>query len=184
MKPTNKLLGTIAMMASPFLFLQMAVGNKANDYNTSLGGLFDLVYITGWMCSIAGLQRMQAMGTKKSGNVLLQVQLAFLFLANIWNGWVIFNPHNKSTLFFILDMCWPLSNVCLLAIGILTAITGRIRGWRRYITLMAGLWLPVAFGSLTLLGRNDSSLYLAGIYSTVAWFLLGLMVFTSPAMKE
>jgi hypothetical protein len=184
MKATNKLLGTIAMLAAPFLFLQMAVGNKDNDYNTSLSGFFDLIYMIGWMCSTIGLLRLQATGSKKSGNALLQVQLAFLCLANLWNIWVIFDPTNKSSLFFVLDMFWPLSNLCLLVVGIVTAVTGKLRGWRRYVVLITGMWLPVALSSLMIFGRNNTSLFIGGIYSTIAWFTLGWMIYTSHTAEQ
>ena len=181
MKASNKWLGTVAMFASPFLFLQMSVGSKANDYNTSLGGLFDLVYMIGWMCSLLGLQQMKALPAKKFGGILFQVQLALLFLANAWNVWVIFDPVNKSQLFFVLDMCWPLSNLCLLVLGITIAAGGSLKGWQKYTVLMAGLWLPVAFASLMIFGRGTTSLFISGIYSTIAWFVMGWMISVSPA---
>jgi hypothetical protein len=184
MKRTNKRLGAMAMMAAPFLFLQMMLDKESNDYNSSLGGFFDLVYMLGWMCSIIGLQRSQVFGTKKGENILLQVQLGLLLLANIWNVWVIFDPANKSNLFFVLDMCWPLSNICLLVIGISIAITGKLRGWKRYVVLVAGLWLPVAFSSMIIFGRSNASLFIGGTYSTIAWFLLGWMVFNSVPLEE
>ena len=184
MKLTNKLLGTVAMLAAPFLFLQMVIGNKDYEYNSPLGGFFDLIYMIGWMSSIAGLQRLHATGSKKSGNILLQMQFAFLFLANLWNIWAIFDPANKSTLFFVLDFFWPLSNLCLLAIGIVTALTGKLKGWRRYVALIAGMWLPVAFSSLMIFGRNTTSLFVGGVYSTVVWFILGWMVYTSASAEE
>jgi hypothetical protein len=184
MKLTNKYLGAIGMVAAPFLFLQMIAGNDGNDYNTSLGGFFDLIYMFGWMCSIVGLHRLKFINSRRCADVLFQVQLGFLFLANIWNAWVIFDPANKSNLFFVLDMCWPLSNLCLLAIGIPIAINGKISHWKRYIVLIAGLWLPVAFSFIMIFGRNNFSLIVGGVYSTIAWFLLGWMVFTSVPLEE
>lgn len=181
MKPTNKLLGTVAMMASPFLFLQMLSGDESNQYNTPWGGLFDLLYMIGWMCSMAGLQRLQATGSKKTGNILFQVQLAFLVLANFWNIWTIFDPTNGSTLFFVLDLFWPLSNLCLLVTGIVTAVTGKLSGWKRYVVLVAGLWLPIMISSMVIFGRNSTSLLIGGAYSTIAWFVMGWMIFTSEA---
>ncbi|RYZ28468.1 MAG: hypothetical protein EOO10_09440 [Chitinophagaceae bacterium] len=181
MKLTSKLLGGIGMIASPFLFLQMTTGN---DHNSAIGGLFDLLYMLGWMCSIVGLQRLQVFGAKRIGNSLLQVQLGFLFLANIWNVWVIFDSGNKSNLFFALDMCWPLSNVCLFILGISILLNGTLSGWKRYVVLFAGLWLPVAIGSMMVFGRTNTSLLIGGIYSTVAWFLLGWMIYTSDPLED
>jgi len=155
--------------------------DQNNGHSTSISGVFDLVYMIGWMCSMIGFQRMQGMELNKTGNVLMQLQFALLFLANTWNLWVMLDPTNKSCLFFALDMCWPLSNLCLLVIGIYAAIRGTLKGWRRFVLLLSGLWLPITFCSMIIFGRSNTSLFIGGIYSTLAWFILGWTVYISPA---
>lgn len=173
------------MLAAPFLFLQFYVCQRAGADNTSLGGLFDLVYMLGWMCSVAGLLRLQAAGTKTAGRAVLYVQLALLCVANVWNVWVIANPQANSTLFFVLDLFWPLSNLWLLVTGIVIAVKGQLKGWRRYVVLVAGLWLPVAMGSMALFGRTPASFYVGGLYSVVAWALLGWLIYaTEPEADQ
>ena len=182
---SNKMLGAIAIMAAPFLSFQMLGGQAANISNTSLGGVFDLIYMLGWMCSIVGLMRLQATGTGKRRSVLLYIQLALLCVANIWNVWVIFDPSNNSTLFRVLDMFWPLSNINMLVIGIAIAVTGRLKGWRRYIVLLVGLWLPFALGASVLIGRDSHAAYYPGcVYSTIAWALLGWMIYASEPEQQ
>ena len=178
---SNKMLGAIAMVAAPLLsFQKLGGGHAANANNISLGGVFDLIYMLGWMCSIVGLMRLQATATSKKSSVLLYIQLALLCVANTWNVWVIFDPLNNSALFRVLDMFWPLSNVNMLVLGIAIAVTGRLKGWRRYVVLIVGLWLPVALGGSLLLGReNGAAFYTGCVYSTVAWALLGWMIYTS-----
>jgi hypothetical protein len=178
----NKMLGTITMLAAPFLFFQMYTGQKAGVYNTSLGGLFDLFYMAGWLCSIYGLYRLQALGTKRDGMVLFAVQVTLLCVANVWNVWVIIDPANESTLFYVLDMFWPLSNVCMLVLGIVAAMKGVLKGWTRYAPLLCGLWLPVVMLANTIAGQTPVTFALAASYSTIAWAVLGLAIYKSSAV--
>ena len=185
MKPTNKLLGLCGMITAPFLSFQMLAGQAANAYNTSLGGFFDLIYMLGWMCSITGLLRLNATGSKNSSALLLYLQLALLCVANVWNIWVIFDPTNNSTFFFVLDLFWPLSNMFMLVLGVVIAVKGILIGWRRYVVLVAGLWLPFAFATSFLLGRDNYYAYYPGcVYSTFAWALMGWMIYTSERTQE
>jgi Na+-translocating ferredoxin:NAD+ oxidoreductase RnfE subunit len=87
-------------------------------------------------------------------------------------------------MFFILDLFWPLSNVFMLVLGIVIAIKGVLKGWRRYVVLAVGLWLPVALGFSFLLGREHAYAYYPGaVYSVLAWTWLGWMIFTSEQEK-
>ncbi|HVF81278.1 MAG TPA: hypothetical protein VM884_05070 [Flavisolibacter sp.] len=182
---SNKKLGAIAVAAAPFLSFQTLNGQAANAGNTSVGGFFDLIYMVGWMCSIVGLIRLQAIGTGKRSSVLLYIQLGLLCVANCWNVWVIFDPSNNSTLFRVLDLFWPLSNVNMLVIGIAVALKGKLQGWRRYVVLLVGLWLPVALGSSVLLGRDNPAGYYPGcVYSAIAWALLGWMIYISGPEEQ
>jgi len=181
MKPTNKLLGIFGMLAAPFLSFQMMCGQAADAYYTSLGGVFDLIYMCGWMCSVFGLKRLQMMG--KSNNLLCNIQLVLLSVANVWNVWVIFDPNNNTTLFFVLDMFWPLSNLFMLVLGIVIAVKGTVKGWRRYVVLTVGLWLPFALATSMLFGRDKHFAYYPGAaYSILAWITLGWFIYISEQM--
>ncbi len=181
MKIQFSILGLIAMAASPFLFIEMYIlQNK--EQNTSAGGICDLIYMIGWTYSIVGLLRLQATG-EKSGKIFLYVQLAILTIANIWNTWTIADPNTKSTLYFILDFSWPLSNVCLLIVGIVVALKGKLQSWKRYSALGAGLWLPISILLMVVLGDSNLSYLLPGIYSTISFFTLGFMIYSFAKEK-
>jgi len=183
MKIPSAALGLIAMAASPFLFVEMyMLGNK--DQNTSVGGVCDLIYMIGWVCSIVGMLRLQATGQQTSGKMILYIQLASLGIANVWNIWTIIDPASSSILYFILDFFWPLSNVCLLAVGIVIAVKGRLAGWKRYVPLMAGLWLPVSIVTALLFGPNEGAFLFSGMYSTATWFVMGYMIYISERDKQ
>src|SRR5687767_509931 len=96
--PSNKTLGIIAMICSPFLFVEMLSDHKFGLKNTPAAGIADLIYMTGWICSILGLIRQEATGNKLWGKRLLRLNLIFLGVACIWNVWSALDPGNNSTL--------------------------------------------------------------------------------------
>lgn len=179
---SQRSLGILGMLGAPFLFITFIPGVLVDEVeqNSSMRGLFELIYMLGWMASIIGLAALQATGTNRWGRWVLIIQLAFLSLANIWNIWNIFQPNANTTLYWILDFTWPASNVWMLVVAITIVIVHRLKGWRRWVPLLVGLWLPIGLGAIGVLGRSYASLYIAGIYSAVTWFLLAFMIWLTP----
>jgi len=169
-----KALGLIAMLASPFLWIERYFYEQALE-NTSLTGVCDLIYMIGWSCSIVGLMKLKAAGDNRWGKTILFIQLAFLSIANIWNIWVIVDPLNQSTIFNILDKFWPISNCFMLITGIAVVVAKKISGFFRFTPLIAGLWLPATVVSSMLL-KGDQLFYVMNSYSFCSFFLLGLMI--------
>lgn len=184
MKPATKTLGALGIAGAPFLFLEMYTNSVGKTLNTSLTGVYDLLYMLGWMCSVAALLQMRATGTKKRGMAVLYVQLFFLTLANASNLWVIVQPNSGSGLYRVLDMFWPVSNVWMLVSGIAVARAGKLQGWRRYIVLVVGLWFPAVMALMLVAGKTADLFYAGGIYSTVAWALMGWAVLTTDRKEE
>lgn len=172
------------MLGAPFLFLEMWTNKNGNTFNTSLTGVYDLLYMLGWMCSVTAFWRMRAGGTNNWGKVVFYIQLLFLSLANVANVWVIINPASGSIIYRVLDMFWPVSNLWMLAVGITLLRAGLLQGWRRYVVLAVGLWLPVIMGVAVVAGKTEVMFYVCGIYSTVAWTVMGWAVFTTGKKEE
>ncbi len=177
-----KVLGLIAMLASPFLWVERYLYEQVLE-NTSLTGACDLIYMIGWSCSIVGLIKLKAAGDSHLGKSILFMQLAFLSIANIWNIWVIVDPLNQSTIFNILDKLWPISNFFMLITGITVVPAKKIFGFFRFVPLIAGLWLPVTVVSSILL-KGDVLFYVMNSYSFCSFFLLGLMIFRQELAKN
>ena len=178
-----KFLGLIAMLASPFFWVERYFYGLAM-HDTSLTGVCDLIYMIGWSCSIVGLIKLKATGNTLLGRTTLYIQLACLTIANIWNIWVIVDPLNQTTLFNILDKFWPISNAFMLITGIAVIVAKRISGFFRFVPLIAGLWLPVSLISSILLQGNQLSSYIMNGYSFCSFFLLGLMIFRHEPLKK
>ncbi|WP_420150489.1 hypothetical protein [Spirosoma sp.] len=177
----NKLLGTLALIGAPFLCINTYIhvpDPDAHVYVTdSLSGFFDLLYISGWLCSILALRRIGAAGHDRFGRIILQVSIVSLVLANIWNVYEIILPNHNTTLYYVLDCFWPLSNVIMLGVGIAVIRAKKLAGWKRYVPLLCGLWLPItALLSFTL---PTIAFTVSNIYTAIAWTLLAVVVLTS-----
>ena len=175
----NRILGCIGMAGAPFLLIDTVSNGYYVYSHSSLSGLYNLVYITAWICSIVGLWRAGAFGNNRGGRRMYHIQLFFLAMANAWNTYEIIQPGAGTPLYYILDACWPLSNICMLATGIMLLRAGRLPGWTGFVPLLVGLWLPVGFLLWAIFSRTQAVLLAVNIYSAGMWFLLGLTVFLS-----
>jgi hypothetical protein len=147
-------------------------------------GTWGIIYITAWMCSIRGLQRLNATGRTKFGKVLLWIMMGALLLANLSNVYQIVAPGVKSALFLILDSFWPLSNLLMLVVGITVIVAKQLKGWRRFVPLLVGLWFPVLVVCMNIFGRAGISGTIAAVYSATAWSLLAISVLTAKKEPE
>jgi hypothetical protein len=173
----NKILGSLALAGAPFFLLSSFLQPYFTFmHQQQFYGIWGCIYITAWMCSIRGLQRLQATGESKFGKSILWMMLGSLMLANVSNAYQIILPGTRSQFFIILDSFWPLSNLLMLVIGITVAIAKKIKGWRRFVPLMVGLWFPFLVLCMNLFGRSGITGTIGAVYSAVAWSLLALMI--------
>ena len=177
----NKLLGAIALLGAPFLLIGYIVEMSYTQMEDSwFTGVWGFIYITAWLCSIVVLQKSKATGDNQFGKVLLWIILVTLSVANISNMYQWAMPDNKPPFFFYIDMCWPLSNLIMLVVGITIVRAKKITGTKRFIPLVVGFWFPVSIGALIMLGKNNFSMMIGGIYSAGAWIALALMISRLP----
>lgn len=181
----TRTLGMLAMICSPFLAFDYVLNAfLPNHFKTSLSGILSLVYMTGWFFSIVALYRMQAMGGSRAGRIVFQIQMLFLTLGECWNIYAIVDPTASTFLYYTLDLFWPLSNIFMLATGVVVFRAKQLDGWRRFVPFAVGLWLPLTLVLLPLaFGRNDITTFISGAYSATAWFMLGYVVFTAPRQE-
>lgn len=177
----NKQLGILALIGAPFLCINTYIhvpDPNAHVYVTdSLSGFFDLLYISGWLCSIVGLRRIGAMGHDRFGRIITVLSLGSLILANIWNVYEMILPNHNTWLYYALDSFWPISNVVMIGVGIAVIRAKKLAGWKRYVPLLCGLWLPVTIAASFALG--DMAFAISNGYTVVAWTLLAITVLTS-----
>ena len=121
----------------------------------------------------------------------LGIQLFLLFIANVWNAWIIIHSAQGSNLFHLLDFFWPVANAFLLVTAIIIVKAKGIKGWKKYIPLFVALMLHTALFLLYISsGRNNATMLIGGTYSVIAWVLLGYVVtaatsaFNAKSLKE
>ena len=68
----------------------------------------------------------------------------------------------------------------MLVVGITIVRAKKITGTKRFIPLVVGFWFPVSIGALIMLGKNNFSMMIGGIYSAGAWIALALMISRLP----
>jgi hypothetical protein len=176
----NRILGSLALAGAPFFMLSSFLQPYFSFmHEQQFYGVWGVIYLGAWMCSIRGLQRLKATGKSMFGKAILWIMLGALLLAALSNVYKIIEPGTTSPLFFMLDAFWPLSNLAMFVVGITVAVARQLRGWRRFIPLFAGLWFPVLVVCMNLFGRAGITGTIAGVYSAVAWSLLAFMVLTT-----
>lgn len=177
----NKLPGLLALVGAPFLCIDAYVhaqndGGQMSYTATSLSGFFNLLYISGWLCSIIVLHRIGAIGANRFGRIITCTILVTLTLANCWNVYELILPAHNTLIYTLLDCFWPISNVVMIGVGIAVIRAGRLTGWKRYVPFACGLWLPLTILASFTLG--DISFHLSNAYTALAWTLLAIVVLT------
>lgn len=180
----NRTLGVLALLGAPTMGLGIWLEQQYKPLSDSwFTGVWGLLYITAWMGSMVALRRMQATGTSRFGRALPLLMLGTLTIANVSNVWQVVAPTVKTQLFWSLDIFWPLSNVLMLVYGITVLTANRLPGWKRFVPLLCGLWLPAAMAS-KLLPPNDFSFLFVVLHSTLAWGLLAITVMTTDQTRQ
>ncbi len=138
-----------------------------------------LLYISGWMCSITAMCRMQVTGRSRFGKAILNVITGTLLIANLSNVYQLVYPGEKTPTYIALDAFWPISNLIMGVVGITVIAAKGLPGWRRYVPLVVGLWFPFAALCKTLIGSWQAIVPIVSLYSAVAWTVLAAVILTS-----
>ena len=146
-------------------------------------GVWGILFISGWICSVIALKRNKATGNTSFGRILLIALLISLSIANISNVIQIVVEKNKPSYFMFFDLFWPLSNIIMLIVGIMVIVAKGQPGWKRYIPLVVGMWFPLAMLS-SFIDNKFLSFFLGGPYSAIAWALLAIAVITTRKTEE
>jgi hypothetical protein len=182
---STRALGLAGILCSPFLAIQLNIYEIFENYKaTSMAGVFSLIYMTGWFCSILGLYKLNAAGNKK-GRIILIIQMILLTIGNLWNIYSIIDPHCDTTFFHVADLIgWPFDNIFMLATGVAIVAAKQLDSWKRFVALFVGLWFPVTLIITRMIFGSNTELIITSMYSIVGWSLLGLAVFRSANEEE
>ena len=177
------------MLSAPFLGVDVfmhGMGVAGSEYvHTTVGGFFYLFYMTGWMLGIWALYTIQAAGVG-AGRYVLLVQLGFLSIANLSNVYEIIYPlsANESFVYHAMDIFWPISNLTMIVTGFYIVRAKVLEGWRLYVPLGVGLWIPCSIAAYFVIGDTNKTFEtFVACYSIAAWTLLGFTVATATTTQ-
>jgi hypothetical protein len=178
MKFSNtRLLGIIAIIGSPWMFIDFINNGLYDRFNaTSISGIRNSIFMIGWICSVLGLYQLHAMGNKRWQKNIIITQLIFLFLALCWSVFEIFAPNSSSPIFYYLNFSWPLAGFLMIVTGIVIIRAKKLKGWKRYMPLLAGFWFPQTVLIYLIDPNSFTWLVISGIYATVVFSLLGFVL--------
>jgi len=173
----TRVLGIIGIIGAPWIFIDF-INNGLYDHfiATSVSGVRNFVFMTGWLCSVMGLYQLNAMGTKRWQKVVMLVQILLLLLGDCWNIFEMFAPDSPSPIYYALNFLWPIAGLFMVVTGIVILLAKKLRGWKRYIPLLAGLWFPEMLLVYYAFQNSMFALVISGIYSTIVFSLLGFVL--------
>ncbi|WP_344899057.1 hypothetical protein [Actinomadura meridiana] len=137
-----------------------------------------LAFLVGVMALVVLVLSTNATGQGK-GRYIAIVELVLLVPAMVWCPLVIAYPDDTPAWVLPFDMCWPLSMLGMLVIGIAVVRVGRYRGLLRWQVLLCGLWLVVAGVGEAVLG-DDNGTYPGLVWLGLSYGILGLRLAVTP----
>lgn len=182
LKPKRlRILGILGMACAPWMLIDFIENGLYDRFkNTAASGVHNLLFITGCMCSVLGLYYVRAAGANKTGTVVLIIQLLLLGIANCWNLYEIIHPDSEAPLFRIIGFFWPVSCLFLIITGIFILRAGKLKGWRKIVPLLAGLWFPFMMLLSSFSPNTLTGLVLSGAYAAITFAAMGFVVLTLP----
>src|SRR5689334_14480467 len=115
----ERILGVAGIIGAPWLFIDFINNGLYDRFNlTSESGVRNFLFMIGWTCSVLGLYKIKAMGTKRWQKNIMIIQLVLLCIANSWDVWEIFDPNSSSPVYLALGFAWPLMGCFMTATGI------------------------------------------------------------------
>lgn len=159
--------------------LAMALGgvDPADDtwehtFHGAGSGLFQL----GLMALLTVLWRTRALGDGRLARLFLRVEAVILTLAFVSTvGYTTGIEDIDSTLWILLDICWPLSMLGMFLIGIRIAIHGRWKGLARFWPMVAESWAVVTIPTMGVFGESAADV-VGPLHLVVGYAVLGVIV--------
>lgn len=178
----NHLAGTIGMIFSPMLLVSLIIDIFLTDipHRAQISSAFQLLYLSGWMCSAVGIRAQRAAGKGIGGGIIFVVQIIGLLLAMGLNVIEISqaNPDSTGLIYQITDAAWPLSHLFMLVVGVAVVRAKIWRGWRRVTPFVCGSALLLMIPFALLLGQAKSA-PVFGLLTTIGFMSLAYAVKTS-----
>jgi hypothetical protein len=168
--------GTLTWAACIFAFESVSEG-AAERINDLTGLAFQL----GLFCLLTVQYRTRATGLSRPAVAMLKVEAVILGVASIWSLLHGILPENLQDAgwLLVLDICWPLSMIGMMVIGIKLAISGRWRGLLRWWPLVAESWVFVTMPAVIIFG-DAAARWVGGGHLLIGYATLGVLLALRP----
>ncbi|SKB78489.1 hypothetical protein [Dyadobacter psychrophilus] len=177
----TRLLILAALIGAPFMCIGVYVEAKFPGVGQPWWtGVWGLIYITGWLAGMEAMRRLRLAGNDPLGKWAVVLVMIALFLADISNVWQLVAPDYKPSLFWALDIFWPVSHVLMLLVGIATVRAKVLGPYQCWLPVVMGLWFPLTM----VLSRTPIVLHFSNIYSLIAWTSMALILWQRARMQK
>ncbi|MFB4306279.1 hypothetical protein [Actinomadura sp. GTD37] len=156
----------------------LIAGNEVQDEIVPIEIWGSMAFLLGVLPLVALVLSTNATGRRK-GRYIAMVEMALLVPALVWCPLAVAYDGETPGWVMPFDLCWPLSMLGMLVIGICVAIVGRYRGLLRWQFLLCGLWLLVAGVGQAALG-DDGGTYPGTAWLGLTYGVLGLRLALTP----
>ena len=169
------IVGTLAILVDGF----RTTGASAGQYGDSFTSLAYALWGIGGICGLAGLIKLNALGTKAMARALGFIPMigfaAFVLGDGLRTAGLL--TADAPVYLGITAIGWLTMLTGMLVVGILTIAAKSWRGWRRFVPLLTMVMLPIALG----IGALSGNQALVVACFSVGWVLLGIIVATAEA---
>ncbi|MBB6018187.1 hypothetical protein ACFP9V_26140 [Deinococcus radiopugnans] len=176
---TLRTLGLVTLLTAPAMTIEAArhgFQKVANENTDPIGALLYGLFSVGWLCGVLGLRWLRATGTGQAGRWLLNVLSVTVTLAILQSAMDLLRVPTGNALYMVTDLAWPLSMVLTLVVGVAAIVSRQLSGWRRFVPLFMGAFLPLMVIQQALGAEVP---YLFDAHTILAWGLLGVTLITA-----
>ncbi len=179
----TRLLGTICSIGALAVLLDgfrvAGMGSSEAQFGDRFTALAYALWGIGGICGIAGLIKLNALGTKATARAmgfLPMIGFAVFVLVDGLRAVGLISA-DAPIIRPLAGIGWLTMLAGMLVVGILTIAAKSWRGWRRFMPLLTIVMMPISFGIGALMGITA----LAGSLFFAAWMLLGVVVATAES---
>ncbi|GAA1778438.1 hypothetical protein [Actinomadura chokoriensis] len=156
----------------------LIAGNEVQDEIVPVEIWGSMAFLLGVLCLVALVLSTNATGGGKGRSIAI-VEMVLFGPALVWCPLAVAYDGDTPGWVIPFDMCWPLSMLGMLVLGIAVARVGRYRGLLRWQFLLCGLWLPVAGIGQAVIGDDGGTLP-GTAWLGLSYGVLGLRLALTP----
>ena len=172
-----RILGLIALVGGPFIFLKMALGGFTNNTPQTLILICDLFFYISLFASIAGLFIISTKSIESTPKYFLMLEIGLLSIAACYS--LFSDERSFHTTFRFIEACRTAGSLFIIIIGSFILFKGNSDAWKLYLKIIASVCTLLTLLVTFLFPSNEllvvGILAIAGVISS----LLGYHIYNS-----